>query len=115
MRGELQYRKEHGSHFYPSVVINRVTYRGNLVAEEVFKAICAGFETRPEECGKIEVERGNAVTHRFLFLIFGGIIVVMLLAICGIRRYMKREMQSEMNTAVNSAVSQYFALSQNKN
>lgn len=91
-------------------MINNITYRGNLDAEDVFEALCAGFEHKPEEC---EIKRMNleGLTHGTFVLVIAGFTVLLVLAICLFRRYMKREMQSEMNMAVNSAVSQYFALS----
>lgn len=32
-----------GGSFYPQVIINNMTYRGDLKPDSIFKAICAGF------------------------------------------------------------------------
>ena len=42
--------KSYGTYIYPSVVINNKTYRGQLDAEAVSNAICAGFSTPPPVC-----------------------------------------------------------------
>ena len=39
-----------GSHLYPSVVINNITFRGQLNPYNVFEAICAGYQDTPVEC-----------------------------------------------------------------
>jgi len=36
-----------GSHLYPSVVINNITFRGQLNPYNVFEAICAGYKDTP--------------------------------------------------------------------
>ena len=36
-----------GSAYWPSVVINDRTYRGDLVPDSVFAAICAGYSEEP--------------------------------------------------------------------
>lgn len=33
--------------YYPSIVINKMVYRGNLEAHEVFDAICASINPTP--------------------------------------------------------------------
>ena len=42
----------YGTHLYPSVVINDVTFRGQLNPDNVFEAICAGFDDIPDACSK---------------------------------------------------------------
>lgn len=41
---------ELGIVIHPSVVINNMTYRGDIEADDIFSAICVGFETRPDIC-----------------------------------------------------------------
>ena len=41
-----------GTHLYPSLVINNITFRGQLNPFNAFEAICAGFKDLPEECTK---------------------------------------------------------------
>jgi len=116
---EINYWKKFGSGFYPAVVINNRTYRGQLESLAVFNGICAGFANPPAVCqGTL-----NSYTPDFVDTeggIKGGVIVAivfvliflnMLIVYC-YRRYSRREMQQEMNIQIESAVSQYFALTQ---
>ena len=41
---EIKYWKSYGSGIYPSIVINNITYRGQIDPLSVFNAICAGFK-----------------------------------------------------------------------
>ena len=43
---------KHGTHLYPSVVINDVTFRGQMNPDNVFEAICAGFKELPYGCAE---------------------------------------------------------------
>lgn len=47
---EIKYWKQFGTSVFPSVVINKKTYRGQLEPLSVFNAICAGFENPPNDC-----------------------------------------------------------------
>lgn len=49
---EIQYWRDYGTNVFPSVVINKKTYRGQLEPLSVFNAICAGFDDPPEQCFK---------------------------------------------------------------
>ena len=42
--------KKYGHGYWPSVVINRRTFRGDLIPDNVFEAICSGFTTPPDYC-----------------------------------------------------------------
>ena len=37
-------------HEHPSVSINNHTYHGDLDGEDIARAVCASFDTRPEFC-----------------------------------------------------------------
>jgi len=41
-----------GAQIYPSVVINKKTYRGQIEPLAVFNALCAGFKEPPQQCLK---------------------------------------------------------------
>jgi len=43
LKGEAVGWKKYGSGYWPSVVINDRTYRGDLVPDNVLNAVCAGF------------------------------------------------------------------------
>ena len=40
---EIEYWRDFGTNIYPSVVINKKTYRGQIDPLSVYNAICAGF------------------------------------------------------------------------
>ena len=42
--------KKYGHGYWPSVVINERTFRGDLIPDNVFEAICAGFADAPKYC-----------------------------------------------------------------
>ena len=48
--------KTYGTGYWPSIVINDRTYRGDLVPDSVLNAICAGYTTMPNFCRKFEEE-----------------------------------------------------------
>jgi hypothetical protein len=39
-----------GVYFHPSISINNITYRGEINAHDIFRAVCAGFKDQPEIC-----------------------------------------------------------------
>lgn len=42
--------KTYGSAYWPAVVINERTYRGDLIPDNLFNAICSGFANPPKYC-----------------------------------------------------------------
>lgn len=42
--------RKYGTAYWPSIVINDRTYRGDLVPDSVLNAICAAFSTKPSFC-----------------------------------------------------------------
>lgn len=42
--------KEYGTLYWPSVVINRVTYRGDITAENILEVVCAALADKPRVC-----------------------------------------------------------------
>jgi hypothetical protein len=49
---EIAYWKEYGTNIYPSIVINRKTYRGQIEPLSVFNALCSAFSDPPKKCLK---------------------------------------------------------------
>lgn len=130
---EIAYWRDYGTNIYPSVVINKKTFRGQIEPLAVFNALCAAFKTPPRQCLKTlhkeplksmkqaindaeaaMKDQQNGVSVSLII----GIVIVLILAnvivvyLC--RRKAKRDMNNEMNMQIESAVSQYFALSQEK-
>ena len=48
LRQMLEDWNNYGHHLYPSVIINDITFRGQLNPFNVFEAICAGYKDLPE-------------------------------------------------------------------
>jgi len=107
--------REYGTGFWPSIVINKRTYRGDLDPERVFAALCAGIQNPPDVCIASTTEEAIAnssgITGNILILVVIGLVILNILLIMLYRRLVNREMKEDMQLQVNSAVSQYFALS----
>jgi hypothetical protein len=93
-----------------------------LDAENIFKAVCAGFNSTPDVCfedyddekkARKDSSSGSISTGTILGLIFALVLINALLIYC-YRRYTRREMKDEMQLQISSMMSQYFALSDNK-
>lgn len=91
---ELKYWKKYGAQFFPSVVINNRTYRGNLEPESVFQALCSGFKNTPKICANhVNVTEGEpGVSATTVILIVVALILINVGLIFLYRRYTKREM-----------------------
>lgn len=101
---EISYWKEFGTNIYPSIVINKKTYRGQIDPLSVYNALCAGFENPPTECYKtlkmeppnafselMEITVGDGVTmSEVVGLVFGLILLNVLVVYC-CRRRARRE------------------------
>ena len=118
LRDERELMIERGIFFYPSLIINNQTFRGDLEAEEVLMAICAGFRVKPEYCeeyfenideeGKTVTKKGVSGSTIMIIVLFS---VLLLLAILFFyRKWLRRDMNIRMKAEVSSAVSQYIAL-----
>lgn len=127
---EIKYWRDYGTNIYPSVVINKKTFRGQIEPLAVFNAICAAFKTPPRQCMKTlhkeplksmkqaiqdaEIamkDQDNGVSVSLIIGIVLVLIVANVIVVYLCRRKAKREMNNEMNQQIESAVSQYFALS----
>lgn len=104
--------KEYGTLYWPSIVINKRTFRGDVNAENVMEAVCAAYNDPPQACidfFKVEEivyvnnrEVGAAVpddsiSTELLIFIVTFLVGVNLLLILAYRRCMKREMQEDMS------------------
>jgi hypothetical protein len=117
----------YGHHIYPSVIINDVTFRGQLNPFNVFEAICAGFKDLPDVCSKWLKTEGISSPHKdeaiaahaakegiskstFIYIV-SALLVCNVIMIIVYKNRLNTEIKSEMKTQVSSAVSQYVALS----
>jgi hypothetical protein len=53
---EAEKWKEYGSAYWPAIMINSRTYRGDMVPDNVFTAICAAFTEEPDYCRSFREE-----------------------------------------------------------
>lgn len=110
--------KAYGSAYWPALIINERTYRGDLIPDNVVTAICAAFSDEPEFCLSFKQELGSpgsvsakGVTRNVLIFIVVFLVLLNIGIILLYRRCQNRDIQKNMQMQVNSAVSQYFALS----
>lgn len=117
--------QEYGTHLYPSVVINDVSFRGQFNPDNVFEDICASFDTQPEGCLKWLKKEGipvpgedvadeDSMDVQALIYVIVLLIVVNIILVIAYRSCLQKEIQNDMKLQVSSAVSQYVALSQVK-
>lgn len=117
-----------GSHLYPSVVINNITFRGHLNPYNVFEAICAGYKDTPQECINFLLQEGfqpilnieefeasqakkSGVRQTTFVGILALLVVGNIILVLAYRKCLQKEIQDDMKIQVSSAVSQYVALS----
>ena len=102
-----------GSQLYPQMVINGMTFKGRLTADNVFEAICASYKVEPYRCHKFQKQHhlptprlvSNSLTNRAVFLIILVLFVVNLIIIFAYRSYLNQELDKDMKIQVSSAVS----------
>ena len=114
--------KMYGTAYWPSIVVNNKTYRGDITPDNVFGALCAGFRNLPDACGgngkkqTIVISSNNeGISGNALIIVVILLVIVNLLLIVLYRRCTNKEFNDDMQLQVNSAVSQYFALSTKNN
>ncbi|CAG9326386.1 unnamed protein product [Blepharisma stoltei] len=110
-----------GISFYPTIIINNQTFRGDLEADEVLNAICAGFQTPPLVCPSHHNPQHNHKYHRKSHdkMSLSTISIILLLLFISLslllffyKRCIRRELNIEMKSQVNSVISQYIALTE---
>jgi len=106
-----------GIFFFPAVIINSQTMRGDIEPLEVLQAICAGFKDTPDTCkgllrpAKPDTPAGQEGIGMATLLVIVAFAVLLLVVVLMVyRMWLKREMNSELKKQINQAVGQYFAL-----
>ena len=100
---DIEYWNKYGSSINPSIVINNVTYRGQLEAQAVMNALCAGFKNPPDHCKKLlnddflmdDLEVGivyfdDGYHHGHLIGILLVSLLIVFCILCFYRRHAKR-------------------------
>jgi hypothetical protein len=119
LKEEAEKWKALGSAYWPSIVVNERTYRGDMVPDNVMTAICSAFSSEPSYCIKFREDigqpaigtSGSGVTRNVLLFVVLFLVILNVFIILLYRRCQNRELKQNMQLQVNSAVSQYFALS----
>lgn len=50
LREDSEAWKKYGTGYWPSIVINDRSYRGDLIPDNVFNALCSSFSSEPGVC-----------------------------------------------------------------
>lgn len=92
--------KEYGTGYWPSVVINDRTYRGDLVPDSVLNALCSAFSQEPSQCTRFKVETGinepEGITGNVLIAVVVLLILVNILMILLYRKCTNKDMKEDM-------------------
>jgi hypothetical protein len=64
--------KEYGTLYWPSVTIDKLTFRGDITPENILEAICASLANKPDVCFRFYEEEGIAFTRPEVMSSFGG-------------------------------------------
>lgn len=106
---EILYWKAYGSGILPSIVINNITYRGQIEKLEVFNALCAGFKNSPDICKetlgivtpdaltrfKNSFSKSSLTTNSIILIVVAVLFINIAIVYC-YRRKAKREMHDHM-------------------
>jgi hypothetical protein len=101
LKGEAEGWKKYGSGYWPSVVINDRTYRGDLVPDNVLNAVCAGFANQPDVCKKFLESQGllgepEGVTGNVLIFVVVLLVLVNVAMIILYKRCTNKELKDDM-------------------
>ena len=123
LRDNSEAWKEYGTLYWPSVTINRMTFRGDITPENIMEDVCANLATKPQACldfyerehikYEVTTEKGpDSVSAELLIIVVCVLIGVNVLLILAYRRCVKKEMEDTMGFKVSNAVSQYISVAQ---
>ena len=106
MRSNAEQWAEYGTLYWPSITIDRLTFRGDLNPENILEAVCATLTVKPDVCIQFYQEEGIAfsitdqynrrlspVTTELLVGVVIVLILVNLVLIYAYRRCAKKEME----------------------
>jgi hypothetical protein len=102
LREESQEWDRNGFAFYPMITINNQTYRGDIEAEAVLIAICAGFKSPPDWCeAYIEMNSDSSSSdddrafYSWLIVIIVVVVLVIILSLVFLYRlWLRNELYS---------------------
>ncbi|OMJ93128.1 hypothetical protein SteCoe_3945 [Stentor coeruleus] len=121
LKQERKAMLDRGIFFYPSLIINNQTFRGDLESVEVMTALCAGFKNQPNYC--IEYFDGisddnisdddKRVSPRILVLIIFFSLIAFVVILFLYRKWLRKYASETMKKEITKTISQYIALTEN--
>lgn len=98
LKADTESWKAYGSAYWPAVVINDRTYRGDLIPDNVLNAICASFTTEPDYCKKFKQEEGmvgepEGITGNVLIAVVVLLVIVNIVLILIYRKCTNKELK----------------------
>lgn len=126
MKANAEQWKEYGTLYWPSVTINRMTFRGDITPENILEDICANLVDKPKVCINFYnrehityeeriIDVPDSISAELLIAVVCVLVGVNILLILAYRRCVKKEMEDTMGFKVSSAVSQYISVAQTAN
>lgn len=103
-----------GAFFFPSIIINNQTFRGDFEPDEVKQAICAGFKELPGICKHTSSSSTSAyepMSQIGLKTVI-GVAIFIVSALTVFMAWMSRRMRKDMQSEMRREVSQYIALAE---
>lgn len=93
--------KEYGSAYWPAIIVNQRTFRGDLTPDNVFGAVCAGFSQPPRFCREFQESQGytaekQGVSGEVLIYVVVLLILVNVVLICLYKRCSNKELKDDM-------------------
>ena len=114
LKNERKTSNYYNVHFWPSVMINNMTFQGNLESNDIFEAICTFFKDEPSFCfqgNKNENQNDSNSRHLYLFLlIFAIFLLVFVIMIKIYKKIVKKELEEEMNGKIQDMMNQYVSI-----
>jgi hypothetical protein len=103
LKADAEKWKALGSAYWPTIVINERTYRGDMIPDTVMSALCSAFNSEPSYCSAFREEigtplagTGSGVTRNVLLMIVIFLVVLNVLIILLYRRCQNRELKQNM-------------------
>jgi hypothetical protein len=92
---DLRYKS--GLLIFPGLIINNITYRGNLDALDIFEMVCNSLVDEPEGCDLTVEPQRESVWKYIVILVVFFVVALSFLVLC-YRRYVRRELSKNLNS-----------------
>jgi len=112
-------RKQYLINYIPSITINNRTFWGSWTADNLFEAVCAGFQKKPDFCNSTDFAGDSKMSWLSVWLIVAFIIIanVVIFTLC--KNYIRKKIverieSTDINHKINTVVTSYLALRETK-